>query len=62
MEDDTSGFYKLEDESLLYGTVVCGPTYTLISEDHESYTYPVDGWRWFETEAEARAFYDLPPE
>lgn len=24
-------------------------------------TYPVDGWYWFDGEAEARAFFGLPP-
>jgi hypothetical protein len=56
---DTSGFYKLDDDILLYGTLVCGPTYTLI--EGETYTYPVDGWYWFDTEAEAREFFNLPP-
>jgi hypothetical protein len=60
--DDTSAFYKLDGETLLSGTLVSGPTYTLIASEHETYTYPVDGWYWFETEAEARAFYGLPPE
>jgi hypothetical protein len=63
MEGDmnTSGFYKF-DGSLLYGhEAVYGPNFTLTRADHASYTYPVSGWRWFGSEAEARAFYNLPP-
>jgi hypothetical protein len=60
--EDTSGFYKLDDGGLLYGKVVFGPTYILVEEDHAGYTYPVDGWYWFDTEAEARAFFNLPPD
>ena len=58
--DSTAGFYKDDEGSLLYGTLVCGPTYTLIESEHDTYTYPVDGWYWFDSEAEARAFFDLP--
>jgi hypothetical protein len=58
--EDTSGFYKL-DGDLLYGHwVVYGPDYTLLREDHTTYTYPVSGWYWFDTEAEARGFFGLP--
>lgn len=56
----TEGFYKLDGESLLYGELICGPTYTLISSEHQAYAYPVDGWYWFDSEADARAFFDLP--
>jgi hypothetical protein len=59
MPDDTSGFYKL-DGTLLYGLgAVFGPDFTLLRADHETYTYPVDGWHWFDSEDEARAFFEL---
>ena len=54
------GFYKLDGE-LLYGpNFVYGPTFSLLKEDHASYTYPVEGWYWFDSEADARAFFGLP--
>jgi hypothetical protein len=57
---DTIGFYKL-DGPLLYGhDAVYGPDFTLLRADHASYTYPVDGWRWFDSEADARDFHGLP--
>ena len=34
--------------------------YLLTKENKDSYTYPVDGWYWFESEQEARVFFDLP--
>jgi hypothetical protein len=64
---DTSGFYKNESGQLLYGpTTVQFP----ISIDHvdlnrdqkDDHSYPVDGWHWFDTEEEARLFFDLPLE
>ncbi len=64
MEDameDTSGFYKLDGTLLYAHWAVYGPDFTLLRDDHEIYTYPVDGWRWFDTEADAREFFDLPP-
>lgn len=45
MED---GFYKLEDGNWLYApNFVYGPNLELIRENKDDYTYPVDGWEWF---------------
>lgn len=62
--DDTSGFYKLDPGgTLLYGpNFVINADYALYRDQHETYTYPVDGWYWFDTEAEAREFFGLPPD
>lgn len=58
--EDTSGFYKL-DGILLYGpNFVYNANYTLLRADHITYTYPVDGWYWFDSDAEARVFFNLP--
>jgi hypothetical protein len=58
--DDTSGFYKI-DGGLVFGpNYVLNAAYELRRELHETYTYPVDGWHWFDSEAQARAFFDLP--
>ena len=54
---DTSGFYKVD----LSGMVMCGPNiiygpydaYKLSRIEKDTYTYPVDGWYWFDTEQEA---------
>jgi hypothetical protein len=59
---DTSGFYKL-DGSLLYGpNYVFNANYELRRETRDDHSYPVDGWYWFDTEEEARLFFDLPAE
>lgn len=58
--EDTSGFYKLDGE-LLYGpNFVLNANYELRKETHTQNTYPVDGWYWFDSEDEARLFFDLP--
>lgn len=58
--NDTSGFYKL-DGDLLYGpNFVLNANYELRRETHANFTYPVDGWWWFDSEAEARTAFGLP--
>jgi hypothetical protein len=57
---DTSGFYKQDPESgtLLHApNFVYAPTYTLLRADHATYTYPMDGWYWFDTLRQAEAFF-----
>jgi hypothetical protein len=54
-------FYKNDN-----GTLLCGPNfvenanYSLRREIYDTYTYPIDGWYWFETDEEARKFFGLP--
>ena len=55
--DDTSGFYKQDGELLFGPNFVLNANYELRRETHEDHTYPVDGWYWFDSEAEARAFF-----
>lgn len=60
--EDTSGFYKLETSgNLLFGpNGTIGNGYELIRQEHELYTYPIDGWYWFNSEGEAREHFGLP--
>jgi hypothetical protein len=55
------GFYKLnEDNELMCApNFVCTPDYELYKEQHETYTYPVDGWSWFNSEQEAADFFGI---
>ena len=54
-------FYKLDDGLLLEGpNAVYAPTFTLLKEDKDTYTYPIDGWYWFNSEEEARQYFNLP--
>ena len=50
--EDTSGFYKRdEDGNWLYAkNWIKAPTYTLERELKDTYTYPVDGWAWYDEE------------
>jgi hypothetical protein len=59
---DTSGFYKYKNESnLLYGhSKVINKNYQLCRESKDQYTYPVDGWYWFDSLADAREFFNIP--
>jgi hypothetical protein len=51
---NTSGFYKNDNGELLYGpNFVLNKDYELRAENKDQYTYPVDGWSWFESEEEA---------
>jgi hypothetical protein len=44
----------------LYGpNFVYGPSYTLLKDNP---TEEADGWKWFETEEQARTAYNLPNE
>jgi|LakMenEpi03Aug12_release.lakeMendotaPanAssembly.Ray.scaffolds.fasta_scaffold91819_3 hypothetical protein len=58
---DTSGFYKNEDGLLLYGkNYVLSGSYNLYKEKKDEYSYPVGNWYWFDTEEQARTFFNLP--
>lgn len=65
----TAGFYSKE-HMLRAGKFVYGPGFTLIAENKDDYTYPVEGWTWFDSAEEAAAALqvniedinlDLPP-
>lgn len=57
------GFYKNDSGVLLYGpNFVLNNNYELRKETYSSHTYPVDGWYWFDSEEDARAFFNIPIE
>lgn len=51
-------FYKF-NTVLLKGQHIYGNGYILLHEQKDTYTYPIDGWYWFETEAEAKTFFGI---
>ena len=58
---NTSGFYKKDNDSLLYApNWVHSKEYTLTRNDKDKYTYPVDGWTWFDNATDAYTANDLP--
>lgn len=44
-------FYKLDNGSLVVGSHVDGPEFSLSPESKGAYTYPVQGWYWLESGA-----------
>lgn len=59
----TSGFYKIDPDSglLIFGRFyVINAAYELHRHLKDSYTYPVDGWSWYESEEQARLALDCP--
>jgi hypothetical protein len=59
---DTSGFYKVDPiAGLLFGpNFVLNANYELRRETKDDNTYPVDEWYWFDSEEDARLFFNLP--
>ena len=54
-----AGFYKL-DGTLLYAQQwVRNANYELNAELKDTYTYPIEGWYWFDTLDEACSFFNL---
>ena len=55
--DKGAGFYSLDGEGGLFfaPNAVYHKDYSLVKEEKDNYTYPVNGWTWFETEEEAMA-------
>lgn len=52
------GFFKKDIDSILVGeNAVFSPSVTLKAEDKDLYTYPQDGWYWFDTFDEALQFF-----
>jgi hypothetical protein len=59
----TDGFYRVDPdgETLLYGRFyVLHAEYELHRHRRDTYTYPVAGWSWYESEEAARLALDLP--
>ena len=64
MTENTAGFYSRDTDQateLLYSaTSVYFPDGTFVSADHyQEYSYPVNGWRWFDSDVDAYAFWNL---
>ena len=60
--EDTSGFYRVNDGGLEYAkNGVMSPFYNIDRSLKDVYDYPTpEGWRWFDTEQDARLFFGLP--
>lgn len=51
-------FYKKEEDNIeMVPNVISGPGIFLGAASHEEYTYPTQGWYWFDTFDEAVVFF-----
>jgi len=57
-----NGFYKIDNGELLFGQYIESLDYKLSLDTKDNYTYPIDGWYYFETIAIARQFFNIVPE
>lgn len=58
---ETSGFYCSQDGYLGYApNFVENSQYALYRDQKDTYEYPVHGWRWFDSEEEARSYFGIP--
>lgn len=51
--EDTSGFYKFDEvqQEWYFGpNKVINTNYELLRELKDTYTYPVDGWSWYDNQ------------
>lgn len=56
----TAGFYKFTNNELRHApTSVHAPNFTLIAANHASYTYPVEGWHYFDSYEAAESYFEL---
>jgi hypothetical protein len=56
---NNAGFYKKEDSQILYApNIVEGQGYVLVSLEKDTYEYPIDGWIWAQSEADAIAYFE----
>jgi hypothetical protein len=57
--ENTSGFYKLDGDLLYAPNYVLHANYELRKETYTEHTYPIDGWHWFDSEVDAKVFFNI---
>ncbi|CAB4153431.1 hypothetical protein UFOVP623_37 [uncultured Caudovirales phage] len=56
-------FYKYENQELIQGPFVTFPNGSFLSLDNKDlYNYPCNGYYYFETEVEAKTFFNIVDE
>ena len=60
-ENKTDGFFRVENENILVSgrLYVLNSEYALYRDQKDTYEYPVDGWRWFDSKSEAHEFFGI---
>lgn len=62
-KENIMAFYKVDNGELLVGeNFVHTPTASMFKESKDDYTYPIEGWYWFDSESEALATLDMSTE
>lgn len=57
------GFYKNDNGNLLEAlNFVYNKDYTLLIENKETYTFPIDNWYFFNSREEALAYFNIVEE
>jgi hypothetical protein len=57
-----AGYYKIEGSQLLYGEPLELPGgISLSPQNHSEYTYPIQGWTWFDSTELAHAGLNWSP-
>lgn len=57
---EQQGFYKLDGEQLLFApNFVTGPGVSLRAADRGQLSFPVAGWRWFDSQGEALGYFGV---
>jgi len=55
-----SGFYYLNIDKLVYApNKVIAKNFNLLKENKDEYTYPINGWHWFEDEDSANKYFGI---
>ena len=62
--EEEKGFYKLEPSNkgrpvLIHGRYLINKNYTLHISQKDTYTYPVDGWTYYDSFDEAATAFNL---
>ena len=60
-ENKTDGFFRVENENILVSgrLYVLNSEYALYRDQKDTYEYPIDGWRWFDSKSEAHEFFGI---
>ncbi len=54
------GFYKKDNEQILEGeNCIFTPNISMTKETKDDFTYPIEGWYWFDTKEEAYGFFGV---
>jgi hypothetical protein len=59
---EQKGFYSVDADGIFHyaPNFVYAPSYTLLIEEKDLYTYPIEGWMYFDTKLEATTYFNLP--